>query len=262
MVDLWHRHPRTEIPTLIRLDVLSALKKPGCPICRVQREWLKRFYFWLVNQNYYVPDTIRELKRSGGLCHAHAERLIEMRPVYITSVMYDYLVEDAMGRLEVLADQARQKLNTPPHKPSRWWKIIASVHTVGAVLQRAARRPEHPTDRGVGSPTGECPACADLRATERQAVTSLAVALKEDEVEKAYRASDGLCLPHLYRAVQQATPPIALLLTETALVHLQGLQRELAEYFRKVDYRFAHEPKGDEQTAWARAIRRFVGEGD
>jgi len=40
---------------------------------------------------------------------------------------------------------------------------------------------------------------------------------------------------------------------------LANLLAEIAEYFRKVDYRYAHEPKGEEQGAWLRGIANAAG---
>ena len=37
---------------------------------------------------------------------------------------------------------------------------------------------------------------------------------------------------------------------------------DFAEYFRKIDYRFSHEPKGEEQFAWRKALRFFQNNYD
>jgi len=46
------------------------------------------------------------------------------------------------------------------------------------------------------------------------------------------------------------------------LRRLSALEAALAEYFRKSDYRFAHEPKGREQTAHLDAVELFSGRVD
>jgi hypothetical protein len=40
---------------------------------------------------------------------------------------------------------------------------------------------------------------------------------------------------------------------------LTTLLAELAEFFRKAEYRYRQEPRGAEQTAWQRGIARLVG---
>lgn len=112
------------------------------------------------------------------------------------------------------------------------------------------------------APTGECPACAEDEEIVQGATRELVSALSEGEVIEKYRAGDALCMPHFHRAVGLASPGVVVLLAETQIARLDTLTRDFAEYFRKVDYRFANEPKGDEQTAWQRAIARLAGESD
>jgi hypothetical protein len=99
-------------------------------------------------------------------------------------------------------------------------------------------------------------------ATPRRMSADVWPCKTEGEVAEKYRTSGLLCLPHSYRAVELATPSVVLLLAETQIAKLDALLHDLAEYLRKVDYRLADEPKGEEQTAWQRAVRCFVGEGE
>ncbi len=52
-------------------------------------------------------------------------------------------------------------------------------------------------------------------------------------------------------------------ISETLILHragrLRALLEELEEFLRKLDYRYAHESKGEEQTSWIRAVETFVG---
>jgi len=231
-LNIQHRRQTKLPPDPIRWEVLQALKESGCPICRVQRQWSAKFYYWLFAQNYYAGTMPEELKRSGGLCYAHAKKLLEIRSVYVTSVMYDYLTQDVLDKLQSLAEEVRCEINRSSHKPYHF-----SI-----------------------TPTGECPACVEERKLAERALSELVAALDQDKVAEDYRASDALCMPHFHCAVEQALPHIVLLLAETQITKLSMLKIDFAEYFRKVDYRFANEPKGNEKTTWERAIRRFVGE--
>ncbi|MCL6449439.1 MAG: hypothetical protein K6U04_15080 [Armatimonadetes bacterium] len=40
---------------------------------------------------------------------------------------------------------------------------------------------------------------------------------------------------------------------------MESLEGQFGEYFRKRDYRFAHEPKGEEQQAWLKALEILMG---
>jgi len=232
MLKLWRRSRPRQVPNPARWDVLRALPKSGCPICRVQREWSQRFYFWLVTQDYYGGTMPQKLKQAGGLCRKHADKLLELRSVYTTSVMYEYLVKDAIAKLQVVAEEARRAASQPSRKPPRFSTL----------------------------PTGECPACADDREVVESTVRELVAGLSDGAIAEKFRAGDALCMPHFHRAVEYATPDIVVLLAQTQIAKLNALTNDFTEYFRKVDYRFANEPKGDEQTAWQRAITRLSGE--
>jgi hypothetical protein len=63
--------------------------------------------------------------------------------------------------------------------------------------------------------------------------------------------SDGLSLP--------VDPEVLETLAGVQLARLATLQWELEEYYRKASWHVRFEPKGPEQTAWARTIQRFSG---
>jgi len=108
--------------------------------------------------------------------------------------------------------------------------------------------------------TAECPVCETARFNERVFLGELLRWFDDAELQAKYRPSFGLCLPHLQRALDKFPdhPQLAALLAaeREKLVALQG---ELKEFNRKLDYRFADEPKGAEQTAWRRVLEKFVG---
>ncbi len=215
----------------IVIDILIALDKSGCPICRVRTEWINRFYYWLLTQNYYAETMVLALMESGGLCRRHAQRLLDRPVVYQTSVMYQYLVNDAINKLAALADRARNESRKSKRKPKRF----------------------------QSKPTGECPACVEERWVEESAAHALAHVLDDDTALEQYRKGDALCLSHFHSAIEFASPRVAAALAEIEIAKLETLVRDFKEYFRKVDYRFADEPKGEEQTAWRRAIERMMG---
>ncbi|MFB3764365.1 MAG: DUF6062 family protein [Methanotrichaceae archaeon] len=216
---------------LLQRDIMNALKEPGCPICSMQRKWSDRFYYWLLVQNYYAGTMPNELRQSGGFCCRHAEKLLEIRSVYTTSVIYDYLVKDALDKLQSLAKEAQQEIQLPSYRHRRFSKISQ----------------------------GKCPACVEERQFVQRATRELVDMLNQDEAAKSYRASDALCMPHFNYAVEEASPQAIVVLAEVQIAKLNALKLDFAEYFRKVDYRFSNEPKGDEQTTWERAIQRFIG---
>jgi len=53
---------------------------------------------------------------------------------------------------------------------------------------------------------------------------------------------------------------IARLLLDDWRERLAHVREQLAEFDRKRDYRYAAEPKGEEQGSWTEVIRRYLGE--
>ncbi len=92
---------------------------------------------------------------------------------------------------------------------------------------------------------GECPACVHAREMEAGYLTTLGEQLLGEEgLLQAYRASDGLCLPHLRSALAKAADEeTARCLVEVAASKLTPLLADLGEYVRKHDWNNRHEPK-------------------
>ena len=109
-------------------------------------------------------------------------------------------------------------------------------------------------------PTTECIICDTARFNERIFVGELLRWFNDPELRPKYQSSFGLCLPHLQRAREEfpnhSQWPALLAAEREKLV---AMQAELQEFTRKLDYRFAGEPKGREQAAWRRVIEKFVG---
>ena len=104
-----------------------------------------------------------------------------------------------------------------------------------------------------------CPLCEIERESERIAIQHLALGVLTPEVAEVYRAHDPLCLPHL-RGILHVAPPSALpTLMDGVIPWLRRLEHRFQEYFRKSDYRYSQEPKGDEQAAWFDALEWATG---
>ena len=67
------------------------------------------------------------------------------------------------------------------------------------------------------------------------------------------------CIPHLPLVLERVSPEAVAAILESHRSAFQHLHDELAEFFRKADYRFRDEPRGSEQTAWLRAADTLAG---
>ena len=80
------------------------------------------------------------------------------------------------------------------------------------------------------------------------------------DIQAAYAAGPGLCLPHFRRALAGARHDAQITaLVQTQLRVWRALHADLTEYIRLQDYRFRDEPRGPEQRAPGQAIETIAG---
>jgi len=104
-----------------------------------------------------------------------------------------------------------------------------------------------------------CPLCAHEAAVVHRAGGTLLEHIDEDDVREACVASDGLCLPHLRRTLDQARPPRCDLLAGIEREKLTVLAAQCEGFVRKSDYRHQDELTEAEGRAWRRAARKLGG---
>ncbi len=226
MVD-WLRRLRPRVTNDITyFELRDALDQRGCPICWLARRTEGRYLRALMREGVMDPDTRDRVRRAGGFCPAHGTDLAEGG--------------DALGA------------------------AIIGQDLVGAWRSRLAETPDPPGRRhphpGLSEPAADCPACAESQAAAGRYLLALAECAVEPEVAERLAGWDGLCLPH-FRSLLALEPGqhergVVLAAQEAAL---QRLGRELAEFIRKRDYRFAGEPFGAEADSWQRALRLLSG---
>lgn len=106
--------------------------------------------------------------------------------------------------------------------------------------------------------------CSIAAQAEEIFAFALLESISDTGFRKLYQASQGLCIPHLVQVLSDSESGGG---HESELATLLDLEQhkiamlldELKEYLRKHNYLYAHEPKGDEQTSWIRAVRKAVG---
>lgn len=222
---------------LVEIELRDALGQEGCPLCRLEQIAEQRYWTWFVLENYYSEPTLEQLVR-GGFCQLHAWRATRVAEKRL-SATYDVVVREAEQRLLAV----RKALEGTDGRPfsrlaRRRWK-----QTLSDTLQR--REP--------------CPVCATSARSVEASGRCLIKLLAEEPGRDAYAGSDGLCWNHLVHLLPATSPATAAFLLDDFLRRLSSIQKSLAEYFHKCDYRYSHEPKGAEQTAYLRAVEIFSG---
>ena len=128
------------------------------------------------------------------------------------------------------------------------------------VIADALSRLKAAAARGKVKPAAaRCPVCLAEEQVASNFRDSVEGHIEDEAFLGAWRASAGLCLPHLEALMAKAPGKARGLAVEIEGEKLEAIVRRLDEFLRKSDYRFAHEPKGDEGKAWLDAARKAAG---
>jgi len=222
------------LPDIFTYDIVEALRRSGCPLCRVDaiddRRWVDSFW----REGKQDPGTRRRFFAAGGFCRQHAwllHRLVAAAGAGAAIAdVYGFLAESDLSRLDDLRGS----------------------------LDRGRRRRRTPLRRG-----SRCPACVAFEAGAERKIYFFVQLLAEASVRPHYGSSDGLCLVHFKPSLEHALDvdeDVARFLLDDWRRRLAHVRGQLAEFDRMRDYRYAAEPKGDEQRSWTEVIRRYVGE--
>ena len=234
------------MPNFTSYKLVEACREPGCPICRLEQQGVERYLDNQFYENVNSPAWRDHLRASQGFCHEHAWLAVHKRlgdPLGFSIVYHDVI----NNLLKSLPDNAR---STPA--PER----RASVLGQGSASLR--NRIEALLNSLV--PQKRCPACEYRDELTHSIFAGLVADLPRSELTDALQASDGLCLPHLRRALGSVKSELeyeSLLTIHRA--KLENLKNELAEFIRKNDYRVIKEGFGSEGDAWLRSISLMIG---
>ncbi|MBI2348857.1 MAG: hypothetical protein HYV05_09420 [Deltaproteobacteria bacterium] len=105
-----------------------------------------------------------------------------------------------------------------------------------------------------------CPACHHVAQFESYHLNALADSIGDEQFLEAYRASQGICLPHFFLLEKNysAHPNFPLLL-ELQTAKSGSLRTTLEEFIRKQDHRFQKEITQAEAKAWKVAMEFVAG---
>lgn len=223
--------------TPLQHKLRETLALGDCPLCRLVEQDEQAFLRSLTYERILDIPTRETLQKARGLCapHARAWRAVQGCALPV-ALVYRPIIKDLLAQTE-------------PKTAAGWLSRRASPRRLGEKLDAAA----------------PCPACSVGEATARRYAEVLlqevgVTEARAGEVRAALIRDGGLCLPHLRLALQVPGPAAgyqALLAAQREA--WSALMAELDEFIRKNDYRFQHEPMGDERDSWLRALDALVG---
>jgi hypothetical protein len=240
------RKCNAKVDASIRTEIAQLLGKEGCPICRICDEYLQRSLLWFFLESYANGSQVGKYIDYWGFCKHHTKLVAKIGPTWQKSVIYSTIVD---AKLPILKDFVNVlKSSSPAFSPLK--KLF---------IRRLRRMSERIR------PRGECLFCESVDETARFYAERLVDALSYPEIERLFKRSSGLCMQHFFQILSNLdanNAPQLALVAELQMEKLSNLQQEFDEFFRKADYRYSSEPKGEEQTTWMRTVQRFIGNGD
>lgn len=222
-------------------DLFDAFNAGGCPICTLTQRAVVRYMTSTNYDSVSDPEIRKQFEASQAFCNLHAHQWLKEAFILGTAQIY----RDVL--LVTYAELRQQSFRAP-----------SPGQRVGGLFWRKSAESSGPGS--FGHPTEECPACAIQIETEIRLMKTLLNGLGHGEFRDAYAASDGLCVPHLRTGLAHAARKDAFdALKDRAIGAQECLHAQLDESIRKHDYRFRHEPAGEESGSAARAVAHVAG---
>jgi hypothetical protein len=229
--------------SIVKLE--AALKKPGCPVCRMAHEAAEQSIDSFLWENTNDPRTRQPINDAYGFCPEHTRLLVAKErmtsgPVLGVNIIYGLLAKNVARELQALE------------------RAVGDAPALAARLPLRKRKP-------VLEPKGRCPVCS---LQEESAANVLGTLFElfdgaEGEFQATYREADGLCLAHLRQGLELYRgehPRAAKTLIAETVARLQRQQTEMAEYVRKHNWEYRDEKMTPaEQTAWLHTLTFFTG---
>jgi hypothetical protein len=234
------------LSNFIYYKLLEACRESGCPVCRVEQEIVRRYIENQFYENVNSPKWRDRLRASLGFCHEHAWLAVDRRlgDALGFSIIYRDILNSVLTRLEEDGSAA--------HSSRHWTSLLRQVPEQARTLMQRLLNAITPAKR--------CPVCEHRDEMTRMILSVMVDGLNEQELIDALEASDGLCLPHLQKSLEQVRDVSACeLLLGVQRGKLETLRAELMEFIRKNDYQVAQEGFGREGDAWLRAVALIVG---
>jgi len=240
LLDFAHHYPGPKTagdPHGVKLR--EAIREAGdgeCPLCRVLLDQERTRLYWLAYEGLADAALRRRIAAARGFCPRH------LRAVYT-------VVSDETRNVSAIAQVMRD--------------LIAADCEAIAGLDAARTRPKTVAARLLSAlqASADCPLCEETAEVEARKVSTFVRALSDEDTRCAYESGrGGLCRRHVVAALAKNPNSVALhVIVNKYESALESDDTDLAELLRKTDHRFASEPKGEEQHAPARSVRRFAG---
>jgi hypothetical protein len=194
---------------------LDVLGEPGCPVCSLVVQDSLSYLDSLMYERITDVPTRRELLDSFGFCNSHTWQLSKIPRISAADLGFAIVAAGLLKKFDHLA-------------AIRGGKKRRTLRSVFAKKTRTMRsRIKHKP----------CPACRHVAQFETYRLKELLDYLPEEEFFQKYRASQGICLPHLFLAEESYSdhPNFGQLL-EIQATKARSLMETLEQFVEKHDH--------------------------
>jgi hypothetical protein len=223
-------------------DLKGAMAESGCAVCTLTTRSAMRYVDSLLWQMVNEVDVREELNAARGYCQIHAWMLNRRGGAVGVAILMRDVVKTALRATDEAVGS----------KPQSAWSSLLRGSNGGDLKETA----------GMLAPQTRCPICVQVEKLEERLMLTLLDYLAADpDLAAAYRASQGICLPHFRQMLLLAKPrhDTALLLEVQRAVWTR-LHGELSEFIRKNDHRFRGEViTPEEADSWRVALAEISG---
>jgi len=220
--------------------LLEEFKAAGCPICSLFIKDSQSYLDSLLYENVLDVPTRLNLMDSFGFCNRHTWQIPTLPAICAPAAGFAIFASDLLRKFNLLVGT----MNQAPRKNSLWRSLFRSGRGKLFLQMKA----------------GVCPACSHVAEFEAFHLKDLLDSITEKEFLKAFNASQGICLPHLFLVEEKHSDhPNFLFLLQLQLEKSQSLRDRLEEFIRKQDRRLQQEITEDEAKAWRVAVEFLVG---
>ncbi len=248
---------------------MTELAVGRCPACTGSAALVRRLVGWLAG-----PDVRPEDRREQEhLCAGHLRDALAVAPLAAERALaatlggWVALVERLPTAAELPAGAFRARVRglgeryreERARRPQRPGPLAATGAALIDLLWPAASL-EQRIARARGQRTHPCVACGVMAGALGRTLDLADALLVAGPAAERYRASSGLCLGHVARAVAVLGPPARSTVLATARARVARQLWELDEAVRKSSWSVRYEPRGPETRAWIDALVLVLGD--
>ena len=206
-------------------DLVDALGRPGCAICRLATRRADRFLSSYIYEHVNDVDLRATIREARGFCEVHAGHFLEKLDALAVAITYRDILNTLVKELDGTETDNRAG--------------STSLRTrLRKLTKPGARRPR---------PPASCPVCEAETAAAGRALDVLTQHSDQQGLTLALAHGDPFCLPHTREALQRRPGLEAL----RARQHRgwSALRDRLLEFIRKSDHNYRWETLTDEERA-------------